>query len=167
MIETERVVLRGWQDTDVPHHNAMCTDTAFMAHLGPPITMAESAAAAARQNAHLSATGSCFWALEHRASRRFVGYCGIKPGPDDTPIDHPALAPGDPLRRHITYCDQPPAVTRSVPGRGARHAPSRRSPSRQSRLDQEGASIASIRSIASPWLLASATASLRIAASGG
>lgn len=86
VIETERLLLRGWRDEDIPLHNAMCTDPVFMRHLGPPITMAESAAAAARQNAYLAATGSCFWAVEHRASGRFIGYCGIKPGPEATPI---------------------------------------------------------------------------------
>ncbi|TPG08476.1 GNAT family N-acetyltransferase [Sphingomonas oligophenolica] len=86
MIETERLILRPWRDEDVPHHHAMCTDPGFMAYLGPPLTLDGAAAAAARQNAHRAATGSCFWAIEHRASECFVGYCGIKPGPDDTPI---------------------------------------------------------------------------------
>ncbi|MEG3122676.1 GNAT family N-acetyltransferase [Sphingomonas sp. GB1N7] len=177
MITTERLILRGWRDADVPLHNAMCNDAAFMQHLGPPLPMAESAAAAARQVANLANYGSCFWAVELRETGGFIGYCGIKPGPDGTPIaglpeigwgiapdhwrrglaregasacldwawahrdwpavhaitvqgnvaswgamerigmtrvddgdfDHPALAEGDPLRRHIHYRIDRPA----------------------------------------------------------
>ena len=86
MIETERLILRGWRDADVPLHNAMCTDAAFMQHLGPPLPMAESHAAAERQKANLASYGSCFWAVELRETGGFVGYCGIKPGPEGTPI---------------------------------------------------------------------------------
>lgn len=86
MIETERLILRGWREADVPLHNAMCNDDAFMRHLGPPLPMAESVAAAARQTANLARYGSCFWAVELIETGAFTGYCGIKPGPEATPI---------------------------------------------------------------------------------
>lgn len=86
MIETERLILRGWRPSDVPEHNRMCTDPVFMRTLGPPISMAESQGAMDRQNRHLAEYGSCFYAVERKADGRFIGYCGIKPGPDDTPI---------------------------------------------------------------------------------
>jgi RimJ/RimL family protein N-acetyltransferase len=100
VIDTDRLILRAWRDTDVAHHHALCADASFMRYLGAPISLAASVAAVARQNAHLAATGTCFWAIEHRAIGRFVGYCGIKPGPDDTPIAGLpeigwGIAPGD------------------------------------------------------------------------
>jgi RimJ/RimL family protein N-acetyltransferase len=86
VIETARLILRAWREGDVAHHHAMCTDRDFMRHLGPPLLLDESKAAAARQNAHLAATGTCFWAMEERETGAFIGYCGIKPGPDCTRI---------------------------------------------------------------------------------
>lgn len=170
VIETPRLVLRRWRDADVAPFHAMGQDAAVMRYLGPPMDVAACAALATRMNALADAAGDCFWALERRADRAFIGFCGIKPGPAGTPIadapeigwrlardawglgyareaaaaclarawdrgtarvhaitvaaneqswglmirlgmrrvtdgdfDHPALAEGDPLRRHVHY----------------------------------------------------------------
>ncbi len=87
MIETERLILRGWRDDDAALHHAMCADPAVMAYLGPAPTQAESAAVVARQQAMFADYGACFWALERRDTGAFIGWCGIKPGPVGTPID--------------------------------------------------------------------------------
>lgn len=86
MIVTERLTLRSWRETDVLHYHAMGSDAAFMRHLGPVLSLAGAQATATRQNGYLSSFGACFWVAEHRASGAFVGYCGIKPGPEGTPI---------------------------------------------------------------------------------
>jgi RimJ/RimL family protein N-acetyltransferase len=171
MIETERLILRGWRDSDVAPFHAMGQDPEVMLFLGPPSTPEQSAAVVDRQNAILAEHGYCFWALEAKSDGAFLGFCGVKPGVPDTPIagqpeigwrlaraywgqgyareaaeaalawmwvntdvplvaaitvpanrnswglmerlgmtryadddfDHPALAPGDPLRRHLVY----------------------------------------------------------------
>ena len=87
MIETERLILRGWRDDDAALHHAMCADPAVMAYLGAAPTLAESAAVVARQKAMFADYGACFWALERRDIGAFIGWCGIKPGPVGTPID--------------------------------------------------------------------------------
>lgn len=87
MIETERLILRGWHENDAAAHHAMCADPAVMAYLGPAPTLAESAAVVARQKAVFADYGACFWALERRDTSAFIGWCGIKPGPVGTPID--------------------------------------------------------------------------------
>ncbi|MES3101424.1 GNAT family N-acetyltransferase [Sphingomonas faeni] len=87
MIETERLILRGWRDNDAALHHAMCADPAVMAYLGPAPTLADSAAVVVRQNATLADYGACFWALERRDTGAFIGWCGIKPGPVGTPIE--------------------------------------------------------------------------------
>jgi RimJ/RimL family protein N-acetyltransferase len=40
-----------------------------------------------RQEAIRAALGHCFWAIERRSDRAFLGFCGVKPGPEGTPID--------------------------------------------------------------------------------
>ncbi len=87
MIQTKRLILRGWRDDDAALHHAMCADPAVMAYLGSAPSLAESAAVVARQKAMLADYGACFWALERRGTGAFIGWCGIKPGPVGTPIE--------------------------------------------------------------------------------
>jgi len=87
MIETERLILRGWRDSDVEPFNAICRDAEVMRYLGPPESRAQTAVAIARQNDHLDKVGYCFWAVERRADGALLGFCGIKPGAPDTPIE--------------------------------------------------------------------------------
>lgn len=176
MIETQRLVLRGWRSSDVEPFYAMGQDPEVMTYLGPSYDWDGAVAAADRQNALLAEHGHCFWALESKIDGAFLGFCGTKPGPDGTPIagqaeigwrlarsywghgyareaaeaalawtwvntvaplvaaitvpanrnswglmerlgmtrfpaddfDHPALAEGDPLRRHLVYRIQRP-----------------------------------------------------------
>ncbi|NLS28096.1 Acetyltransferase [Sphingomonas sp. S2M10] len=87
MIDTERLVLRGWTDDDRAPFHAMCTDPAVMAFIGPLQSRAESDAGIDRQQGLLAAHGHCFWAVERRDDRRFLGFCGLKPGAAGTPIE--------------------------------------------------------------------------------
>jgi RimJ/RimL family protein N-acetyltransferase len=177
VIETERLILRGWRDADIAPWHAICSDPTVMAHLGPLMTRDEAAAYVARMQAMQADIGHCFWAMESRADGALIGFCGVKPGADGTPIkdrleigwrmgqaywgrgyareaaqaaidwvwanraedsiwaittpdnsrswglmarlgmtrrqdmdfDHPLLAPGDPLRPHITHEIRRPA----------------------------------------------------------
>lgn len=87
MIETERLVLRGWRDADLDPFHAMCSDPRVMATLGPLMTRDETEALI-RRNADFEARlGYTFWAVERRGDGTFLGWCGVKPGAAGTPIE--------------------------------------------------------------------------------
>ena len=78
MIETARLILRPWRDADREPFWAMACDPRVMEHL-PKLTRADSDAAVDRMMALQDAHGHVFWALERKAERDFVGFCGILP----------------------------------------------------------------------------------------
>jgi RimJ/RimL family protein N-acetyltransferase len=86
MIDTPRLVLRSWRDDDREPFAEMGRDPEVMANLGPLMTREQSDAGIERIRAHDRDHGFCFWAIEERATGRFLGFCGIKPGVPDSPI---------------------------------------------------------------------------------
>jgi len=87
MIETERLILRRWKDSDRQPFHTMCDDPAVMEFLGPLMSRTEVDAAIDRQNGFLDSHGHCFWAIERREDGAFLGFCGLKPGAEGTPIE--------------------------------------------------------------------------------
>ena len=87
MIQTERLILRGWRESDVEPFRAMCNDAEVMEFLGPYLSRADAEGAMERQNGTLAQLGYCFWAVERREDGAFMGFCGVKPGPAETPIE--------------------------------------------------------------------------------
>jgi len=87
MIETERLILRGWRDSDLYPFHQMSQDPQVMATLGPLMSREECAAGIARLEAVRADKGYTFWAIERREDGAFLGFCGVKPGPAGTPIE--------------------------------------------------------------------------------
>lgn len=87
MIETERLILREWRDADLAPFAAMGRDPEVMAFIGPPLDEAGTRAAIERQRGFQAAHGHCFWAIERREDGAFLGFCGLKPGAESTPIE--------------------------------------------------------------------------------
>jgi len=169
VIDTERLILRGWREADLRPYYAMGQDRDVMRYIGPLATPGDVRSTRNRMNGRLARHGHCFWAVERKADRAFLGFCGLlrgtppiageveigwrfarhawgqgfareaaeaslawawgnlpslsiagitvaanarsrglmerlgmtrEPGSD---FDHPELASGDPLRRHILY----------------------------------------------------------------
>ncbi len=94
MIETDRLVIRHWRDADRAAFAELGRDPAVMAHLGPLLSRAESDAAIDRQVALQATHGHCFWAVERRADRLFLGFCGLKLAPDRIPGIEGAIEAG-------------------------------------------------------------------------
>ncbi len=80
MIQTARLVLRGWRDADRSPFADMSRSPAVMAHLGPPMAREQVDSAVDRMQGYQRAHGYCFWAIERRTDGHFLGFCGLKPG---------------------------------------------------------------------------------------
>jgi len=78
VIETERLFVRPWQDGDREPFAAIGRDPQVMATLGPLMTRAQSDAAVDRMMRLQARDGCCFWAVERREDRAFLGLCGVK-----------------------------------------------------------------------------------------
>ncbi|WP_174284572.1 GNAT family N-acetyltransferase [Sphingomonas bacterium] len=78
MIETERLILREWRDADRDIFLKTCNTSAVTRFLGGQSTDEQLDAAIARIRACQAANGHCFWAIERRNDRSFLGYCGLK-----------------------------------------------------------------------------------------
>lgn len=83
MIETERLILRRFEERDRAPLHAMWADPRVMADLGPVKTADDSEAALAR---HASYDPLGFFVVEQRGSGATIGFCGLKPGAPNTPI---------------------------------------------------------------------------------
>jgi RimJ/RimL family protein N-acetyltransferase len=77
-VETERLVLREWCESDRDLFLAMCNSPVVMEHLGGPATAEEIDAGIARIRACQREHGHCFWAIERRRDGAFLGFCGLK-----------------------------------------------------------------------------------------
>lgn len=86
VIETERLRLRTWRRGDLQALFAICNDSAVMRHIGPPESRQTVSDAIARQQRYQRDHGYCYWAMERRDDARLIGFCGLIPAPDGTPM---------------------------------------------------------------------------------
>lgn len=87
MIETERLIVRPWRDTDRAPFAAMGQDPEVMRFLGPLRSRAESDGLIDRMIAMQAERGYCLWAVERRVDTAFLGFCGLNAGPMGTPLE--------------------------------------------------------------------------------
>lgn len=78
MIETERLRVRPWQDSDRAPFAAMGRDPKVMATLGPLMSREQADAAVDRMMKLQASRGFCFWAIERKQDGAFLGFCGLK-----------------------------------------------------------------------------------------
>jgi RimJ/RimL family protein N-acetyltransferase len=77
MIETARLILRPWRDSDLPLFAEQNADPVVMRFLGGVLTRAESDAYAARAETHFNETGFGKWAVEAPGVAPFIGAVGL------------------------------------------------------------------------------------------
>jgi RimJ/RimL family protein N-acetyltransferase len=77
MIETARLILRPWRESDLPLFAEQNADPIVMQFLSGVLTRAESDAYVARAEKHLAETGFCKWAVEAPGVAPFIGAVGL------------------------------------------------------------------------------------------
>ena len=77
LLETQRLILRSWEERDLDPFAAMCADARVMETLGPVMSRDEADALIARCKAMEAEHGHTFWALESREDGSFLGWCGL------------------------------------------------------------------------------------------
>jgi RimJ/RimL family protein N-acetyltransferase len=88
MIETERLIIRPWRDSDRSEYLASCNDEAVTTYLGGPAAVEDIDASLARIRKSQEENGFCFWVIERKSDGAFLGYCGFKVARDEgTPIE--------------------------------------------------------------------------------
>jgi RimJ/RimL family protein N-acetyltransferase len=86
-LETERLTLRSWRDSDLDPFHAICSDPVVMETLGPLMSRDETAALIARISTIEVQYGHTVWAMERKSDAALIGWCGLIPGAMSTPID--------------------------------------------------------------------------------
>lgn len=76
--ETERLVLRDWDDEDEERFFAVMNKPAVMRYLGGVQTRQEWRAAFERIRGFTENFGHTFWIVEARATGELLGFCGLK-----------------------------------------------------------------------------------------
>jgi RimJ/RimL family protein N-acetyltransferase len=78
ILETDRLILRTWDDADIDPFMTHLNTPAVMRWLGPLRTRADMEKTVARVAACQTEHGHCFWLLERKADGALLGFCGIK-----------------------------------------------------------------------------------------
>jgi RimJ/RimL family protein N-acetyltransferase len=97
-LETERLLLRQWRPEDRAPFAALNADPEVMEHFPAPMTAAESDALADRLERLIEQQGWGLWAMQERATGRFVGFTGLAYPGFDAPFG-PAVEIGWRLAR--------------------------------------------------------------------
>ncbi|MFZ1873765.1 MAG: GNAT family N-acetyltransferase [Chania sp.] len=84
-LQTERLRLREWQDSDLPIFAALNADPAVMTYFPAVLTRAESDALADRIRQLMQRQGWGFWAVEIKGGAPFIGFVGLAIPGDDLP----------------------------------------------------------------------------------
>ena len=85
-INTERLIMRGWQESDLAPWAAMNADPQVRQYVGPLLTFGQASAVVLNFQDDLDRHGFGFWALEVRASGEFIGFTGLNTLDEEMPL---------------------------------------------------------------------------------
>lgn len=76
--ETDRLILRAWQERDNEPFAAMNADPMVMRYLGAPLSREQSDDAIANQAKLMDKGEPAFWAVQRKQDNDFMGFIGVK-----------------------------------------------------------------------------------------
>lgn len=76
-LETDRLVLRAWRDSDLTPFAAMCADPDVMRYFPEPMTFAQTEALVEKARQKQKQDGFCFAPVETKAGHEFLGFVGL------------------------------------------------------------------------------------------
>ncbi len=85
-IGTERLIMRGWRESDLVAWAAMNADPEVRRYLGPLLTAEQASAWALNYQDDLDRYGFGFWAVQVRASGDFIGFTGLRTLDEEMPF---------------------------------------------------------------------------------
>ena len=91
-ISTERLIMRGWQESDLAPWAAMNADPEVRRYVGPLLTFEQASAWVLNFQDELDRYGFGFWALEVSASGEFIGFTGLRTVDEEMPFTGVELA---------------------------------------------------------------------------
>ncbi len=77
-LETERLLLRQWQQSDLPAFAALNADAEVMKHFPATLSVAESNELAEKLGRQIAERGWGLWALERKSDQAFIGFTGLQ-----------------------------------------------------------------------------------------
>lgn len=86
MIETERLILRGWTDADREPYAEIMVHPDVGIWLGGPFTRPQAHERVDRFIASLAETGLGRLAIERKTDGRLIGHCGLAHSPETEPV---------------------------------------------------------------------------------
>ncbi len=91
-IDTERLIMRAWRESDLAPWAAINADPEVRQYLGPLLTAEQASAWALNYQDDLDRYGFGFWALEVRSSGEFIGFTGLQTVDEGMPFSGIELA---------------------------------------------------------------------------
>jgi RimJ/RimL family protein N-acetyltransferase len=85
-ISTERLIMRGWRESDLAPWAAMNADPEVRQYVGPLLTFEQASAWVLNFQDDLDRYGFGFWAVEVRASGDFIGFTGLDTVDEEMPF---------------------------------------------------------------------------------
>ncbi len=76
-LETPRLILRPWKDSDLEPMAALNADSQVMEFFPNVMTREETAAMIERIKARYASDGFCFWAADEKETGNFIGFIGL------------------------------------------------------------------------------------------
>lgn len=98
-LETQRLLLRQWRDSDYSAFALMSADAETMRYFPSTLTEQESHSMADRCRALIEQRGWGFWVAEYKATQEFIGFIGLHVPSAELPFS-PCVEIGWRLARH-------------------------------------------------------------------